>query len=45
MDRQITALGVQTLRGIKMSMDPKNIFANGNLIDLEEPATKKAGGH
>jgi alkyldihydroxyacetonephosphate synthase len=40
MERQITPLGVSTLRGIKNLMDPKNIFANGNLIDLEPTTTK-----
>jgi len=31
--KQIQPLGVNTLRGIKKVIDPKNIFANGNLFD------------
>lgn len=35
MERSVNPIGIQILRGIKKIIDPKNIFANGNLIDLE----------
>jgi len=38
--RQIHPLGINTLRGIKATLDPKNIFANGNLFDPEKDEKK-----
>jgi FAD/FMN-containing dehydrogenase len=30
----IGELGIETLRNIKKTVDPKNVFANGNLFDV-----------
>lgn len=35
LERQIQPIGIHTLRGIKKTLDPKNIFANGNLFDVD----------
>jgi len=34
MERSIGNVGINLLRGLKKTIDPKNIFANGNLIDV-----------
>jgi alkyldihydroxyacetonephosphate synthase len=34
MERTIGPVGIDMIRGIKMRLDPKNVFANGNLIDV-----------
>lgn len=44
MEQSILPIGVRILRGIKHTIDPKNIFASQNLFDFEEnePIVKSA---
>lgn len=35
-EKSIQSMGVKILRGIKNTIDPNNIFANGNIFDLHE---------
>lgn len=48
-ERAIQPLGIQTLRGIKHTLDPKNIFAANNIFELdpekEELAKKEHAKH
>jgi len=48
-ERAIQPLGIHTLRGIKHTLDPKNIFAAGNIFELdpakEEQAKKEHARH
>lgn len=37
MVQSVQPVGLRILRGIKHTIDPKNIFANGNLLDFEDP--------
>ncbi|CAG0912989.1 unnamed protein product [Notodromas monacha] len=39
MERSVSKPGVELLRGLKKAVDPKNIFASGNLIDFNNPDT------
>jgi len=34
MNKAVSGTGIQMMKGIKSTIDPKNIFASGNLIDL-----------
>jgi alkyldihydroxyacetonephosphate synthase len=38
MSDSVSPVGVKVLQGLKQAVDPKNIFANGNLIDLPTSA-------
>jgi len=44
MNETIGPVGIEMLRGLKNSLDPKNIFANGNLIDVD-PSTPSSNHH
>jgi len=35
MEETVSPTGVALLEGMKRALDPKNVFANGNLIDFK----------
>mmetsp|Transcript_19521 Transcript_19521/g.21709 ORF Transcript_19521/g.21709 Transcript_19521/m.21709 type:complete len:196 (+) Transcript_19521:1-588(+) len=36
MEQTVSPVGIQMLKGLKKTLDPKNIFANGNLLPTHE---------
>jgi alkyldihydroxyacetonephosphate synthase len=44
MNETLGPVGIEMLRGLKKTLDPKNIFANGNLIDVD-PSTSSSNHH
>jgi alkyldihydroxyacetonephosphate synthase len=45
MPRTVSDVGIHVLRGIKNTVDPRNVFASGNIIDVSADQSTVADGH
>lgn len=44
MEQTVSPIGIQMLKGIKETLDPKNIFGSNNLIDLTSEGGSGSAG-